>query len=152
MYIDESNNTMELIVPDDQLAKAIGRRGQNVRLAAQLTGWRIDIHSETKHIEMMEQARNEIGRIATIDEGQLEILISSGFQSANEVADADLAEVQEFSEIDDAAAQSVIDGADAVVEALVMEEAERRNTVEDLPEEVDVPQEPTDDLPERSGR
>ena len=99
---------------------------------------------------MMEQARNEIGPIA-IDEGQLEILISSGFQSANEVADADLAEIAGILEIDDAAAQSVIDGADAVVEALVMEEAERRNTVEDLPEEVDVPQEPTDDLPEEAG-
>ena len=98
----------------------------------------------------MEQARNEIGRIATIDEGQLEILISR-VQSANEVADADLAEIAGILEIDDAAAQSVIDGADAVVEALVMEEAERRNTVEDLPEEVDVPQEPTDDLPEEAG-
>lgn len=145
VYIDESNNTMELIVPDDQLAKAIGRRGQNVRLAAQLTGWRIDIHSETKHIEMIEQARNEIGRISTIDEGQLEILISSGFQSANEVADADLAEIAGILEIDDAAAQSVIDGADTVVEALVMEEAQQRNVVDELPEEADaLPEEPVD--------
>jgi N utilization substance protein A len=156
VYIDESNNTMELIVPDDQLAKAIGRRGQNVRLAAQLTGWRIDIHSETKHMDMMDQARNEIGRIATIDEAQLEILIGSGFQSANEVADADVAEIAGILELEDTDAQSVIDGADAVVEALVMEEAERRNMPQEaLPIEADVdaseeelPSEPSPEMEE----
>jgi N utilization substance protein A len=155
VYIDESNNTMELVVPDDQLAKAIGRRGQNVRLAAQLTGWRIDIHSETKHIEMMDQARNEIGRIACIDEGQLEVLIGSGFQSASEVADSDVSEIVGILELDEAAAQQVIDDADATVTALIMEEAERRNSpVDELPEEPaeetfeqDVALDEDDDLP-----
>src|SRR5215471_2413104 len=47
VIIDEANHAMELIVPDDQLSLAIGRRGQNVRLAAQLTGWKLDINSET---------------------------------------------------------------------------------------------------------
>ena len=46
--IDAGSHTMELIVPDDKLSLAIGKKGQNVRLASQLTGWRIDIHSETK--------------------------------------------------------------------------------------------------------
>ena len=45
---------MDVIVPDDQLSLAIGRRGQNVRLAVQLTGWRIDIKSETKMREIAE--------------------------------------------------------------------------------------------------
>ena len=47
VLIDEANHAMEIIVPDDQLSLAIGRRGQNVRLAAQLTGWKLDINSET---------------------------------------------------------------------------------------------------------
>ncbi len=52
VIIDEQEKSMDVIVPDDQLSLAIGRRGQNVRLAVQLTGWRIDIKSETKMREI----------------------------------------------------------------------------------------------------
>lgn len=51
IYIDDENRAMEIIVADDQLSLAIGKRGQNVRLAARLTGWRIDIKSETRAAE-----------------------------------------------------------------------------------------------------
>jgi N utilization substance protein A len=51
VYVDEDNRGMEIVVADDQLSLAIGKRGQNVRLAARLTGWRIDIKSETKIAE-----------------------------------------------------------------------------------------------------
>lgn len=56
VLVDEQNHTMQIVVPDDQLSLAIGRRGQNVRLAAQLTGWKIDITSETKVAEEREVA------------------------------------------------------------------------------------------------
>jgi N utilization substance protein A len=127
VYINESNNTMELVVPDDQLAKAIGRRGQNVRLAAQLTGWRIDIHSEAKHQDMLDAAQNEIARVACLDDEQVELLVRSGFQSAQEVSDAELAEIAGILEVDEDAARQVIEDADAVVGALIMEEAEKRS-------------------------
>ncbi len=52
IYIDEETKAMEIIVADDQLSLAIGKRGQNVRLAARLTGWRIDIKSETRAAEV----------------------------------------------------------------------------------------------------
>jgi N utilization substance protein A len=48
VYVDDENSSMEIIVPDDQLSLAIGKRGQNVRLAAKLTGWKIDIKTETR--------------------------------------------------------------------------------------------------------
>ena len=128
VYIDEGSHTMELIVPDDQLARAIGRRGQNVRLAAQLTGWRIDIHSETKHVEMLDVARQELVRIEALDEDQVEILIRAGFQSAQEVADAEPPEIQAVLGGDEDAANTVIASADLVVGALIMEEAERRKS------------------------
>lgn len=128
VYIDEANHTMELIVPDDQLAKAIGRRGQNVRLAAQLTGWRIDISNEQRHAEMIEEARDEIGRIALLDETQVEYLLGAGFQSAQEVADSDGAEVGSILGLDEEEAQKIVDAADDVVGQLIMEEAERRRT------------------------
>ncbi|WP_243371167.1 transcription termination factor NusA [Geotalea sp. SG265] len=51
VYVDEENRAMEIVVADDQLSLAIGKRGQNVRLAAKLTGWRIDIKSETRVAE-----------------------------------------------------------------------------------------------------
>ena len=51
LYVDEENRSMEIIVADDQLSLAIGKRGQNVRLAAKLTGWKIDIKSETRAAE-----------------------------------------------------------------------------------------------------
>jgi transcription termination/antitermination protein NusA len=51
IYIEEENRAMEIVVADDQLSLAIGKRGQNVRLAARLTGWRIDIKSETRAAE-----------------------------------------------------------------------------------------------------
>src|SRR6478752_6286471 len=54
VVIDAETHTMELIVPDDKLSLAIGKKGQNVRLASQLTGWRIDIHSESKVRELEE--------------------------------------------------------------------------------------------------
>jgi N utilization substance protein A len=120
---------MELVVPDDQLAKAIGRRGQNVRLAAQLTGWRIDIFSEAKHADMLGAARNEIARVGPLDEQQVEILVRSGFQSAQELADAEAGEVAAILEIEAEAAQVIVQGADEIVGKLIMEEANRRKTV-----------------------
>jgi transcription termination/antitermination protein NusA len=128
VYIDDGNHTMELIVPDDQLAKAIGRRGQNVRLAAQLTGWRIDIFSETKHAAVLDSARNELGRITALDDEQVEILVRSGFQSAQELSDADGEEVAAILEVEADAGRLVIEGADQVVTSLIMEEAAKRQS------------------------
>ena len=56
VYIDEENRHMEMVVADDQLSLAIGKKGQNVRLASKLTGWKIDIKSESR----MEKISNEI--------------------------------------------------------------------------------------------
>ena len=131
VYIDDGNHTMELIVPDDQLAKAIGRRGQNVRLAAQLTGWRIDIYSETKHAAVLDAARNELSRLNVLEEEQVELLVRSGFQSAQELSDADAEEVAAILEIDLDAGQAVIDSADQVVTSLIMEEAAQRQVPAD---------------------
>src|SRR5258708_3427482 len=63
VIIDAGSHTMELVVPDDKLSLAIGKRGQNVRLASQLTGWGIDIRSESKVREMEQRSRVSMAAI-----------------------------------------------------------------------------------------
>ncbi|MGE6763214.1 transcription termination factor NusA [Corallococcus interemptor] len=88
VIIDEANHAMELIVPDDQLSLAIGRRGQNVRLAAQLTGWKLDINSESRVREMREFASRSLGALPGVNEMLVETLYAHGFRQARDVADA----------------------------------------------------------------
>ncbi len=88
VIIDEANHAMELIVPDDQLSLAIGRRGQNVRLAAQLTGWKLDINSESRVKEMREFANKSLGALPGISEILIETLYAHGFRQARDIAEA----------------------------------------------------------------
>ena len=90
VVIDEDDNRIEVVVPDDQLSLAIGRRGQNVRLASQLTGHQIDIMteadaSERRQKEFMERSemfQNELD----VDETLSQLLVAEGFTSLEEVA------------------------------------------------------------------
>src|SRR6266851_4433301 len=86
VLLDEQNKAMEIIVPDDQLSLAIGRRGQNVRLAAQLTGWKLDINSETRVKEMREFANRSLGALPAVTEMLIETLYAHGFRQAKDVA------------------------------------------------------------------
>src|SRR5690606_41774948 len=77
ILIDEANGAMEIIVPDDQLSLAIGRRGQNVRLAAQLTGWKLDINSESRVREMREFAQRSLSQLPGMTDTLVEVLYRS---------------------------------------------------------------------------
>jgi N utilization substance protein A len=76
------------VVADDKLSLAIGKKGQNVRLASQLTNWRIDIHSETKMREAEERARASLAAIEGTTPEILEALLRAGWGSAEAVARA----------------------------------------------------------------
>ena len=89
VLVDEENHTMQIVVPDDQLSLAIGRRGQNVRLAAQLTGWKIDITSETKVAEEKQVAWASLSRIEGVSDIVVQTLYNHGFRKAADVMDAD---------------------------------------------------------------
>src|SRR6478609_658752 len=88
VIIDEANHAMEIIVPDDQLSLAIGRHGQNVRLAAQLTGWKLDINSETRVREMRDFATKSLSALPGMNEMLIETLYAHGFRQAKDVAEA----------------------------------------------------------------
>jgi N utilization substance protein A len=134
VYIDEHTHCMELIVPDDQLSKAIGRRGQNVRLAAQLTGWRIDIYSESRHQEINDQARAELSRIESLEEESVEQLIRHGFRTAQELTDAEPYEIASILNVDEDRAEELVSQADKVLEQLIIEEAEAKRVAREQAE------------------
>ena len=94
VIIKESEKTMEVIVPDDQLSLAIGKRGQNVRLAAQLSGWNIDVLSETRLEDLATRTKKTLSRILEISESDAMIFYSHGFRTFEEVAHADLEKFQ----------------------------------------------------------
>lgn len=126
VVLDEDTRTMELIVPDDQLSLAIGRRGQNVRLAAQLTGWRIDIHSESKLKAMNEVARTELALITDINEDYREILIRYGFRTIADVADSDPEDLVETLGISPELSQRVVDMADEILTERMRKELDEK--------------------------
>jgi transcription termination/antitermination protein NusA len=88
VLIDAGTHTMELVVPDDKLSLAIGKKGQNVRLASQLTGWRIDIHSETKVREMELRSKQSLASIEGVSAELAETFYREGWRSAAEIAGA----------------------------------------------------------------
>lgn len=105
VVIDEDNNRIEVVVPDDQLSLAIGRRGQNVRLASQLTGWNIDILTEEVESERRTQEFNKLSGMfieaLNVEEVIAHLLVTEGFTSIEEVAYVpveDLAQIEGFDE------------------------------------------------------
>src|SRR5215211_437812 len=136
VIIDEANHAMELIVPDDQLSLAIGRRGQNVRLAAQLTGWKLDINSESRVKEMREFANKSLGALPGVSDILIETLYAHGFRQARDIAEANPEVLAQIPGIDvakipamqEAAKSRMID--DAAELARLEEERERARQAE----------------------
>lgn len=94
VLVNESEHSMQIVVPDDQLSLAIGRRGQNVRLAAELTGWKIDIVSETKINQEKDLAWASLSRIEGLSEFQLQTLYNYGFRKPEDVVSTELSYFQ----------------------------------------------------------
>ena len=105
VLMDEAKNKTEVVVPDDQLSLAIGRRGQNVKLASQLTGWEIDIMTETEESERRQKEtreRTELFKLALdVDDVIAHLLVAEGYGSVEDVSETaveDLATVEGFDE------------------------------------------------------
>jgi transcription termination/antitermination protein NusA len=140
VLMDVGAHTMQLIVPDEKLSLAIGKKGQNVRLASQLTGWRIDIHSASKVMEMEQRARQSLAAIAGTSPELAEAMFKAGWRSAAEVAEAKPDELTAMPGLGTApAAQAFITAAAAAAEIekvrLAEEAAARAATEARLAEE-----------------
>ena len=105
VVLDEEEKKVEIVVPDEQLSLAIGRRGQNVRLACQLTGWDIDILTEGSESERRQSEMKNISQLfidtLNVDEVIAQVLVTEGFSSLEAVAYvpiSDLIEIEGFDE------------------------------------------------------
>ncbi len=118
VLIDERNETIELIVPDDQLSLAIGRRGQNVRLASQLVSWKIDIHPESKISEFKDELRYFLTQHMTaLDSEQVEFMFKLGFHSAENIINADASELLAVPDLDQETAEALQEVCEDLLEA-----------------------------------
>ena len=105
IVVDEDSHTMDIAVAEDQLSQAIGRGGQNVRLASQLTGWTLNVMDETQAEEKSESEAGELKRLFTeqldVDEEISVILVQEGFSSIEEIVyvpNSELLAIEEFDE------------------------------------------------------
>ncbi|MCB1440790.1 MAG: transcription termination/antitermination protein NusA, partial [Nitratireductor sp.] len=111
VVLDEEAQRIDVVVPDDQLSLAIGRRGQNVRLASQLTGWDIDIMTEQEESERRQQEftenTNAFMDALNVDEMVAQLLASEGFSSIEEVAYVDSDEISTIEGFDEGTAEEL---------------------------------------------
>ncbi len=130
VVIDEEDNRIEVVVPDEQLSLAIGRRGQNVRLASQLSGWSIDImteeqESERRQKEFLERSTLFMGAL-DVDEMIAQLLVAEGFQSLEEVGYVALDEITSIEGFDEDTAVELQTRAREYLERLAQEQDAKR--------------------------
>jgi len=130
VVIDEANDRIEVVVPDEQLSLAIGRRGQNVRLASQLSGWAIDIlteeqESERRQVEFKE--RSELFMVGLdVDEMIAQLLVSEGFETMEEVGYVAIDDLTSIEGFDAETAEELQTRAREYLEKIAKEQNEKR--------------------------
>ncbi|HEY1629734.1 MAG TPA: transcription termination factor NusA [Rhizomicrobium sp.] len=143
VVLDEDTHRVEVVVPDEQLSLAIGRRGQNVRLASQLTGWQIDILTEAEESERRQKEFSERTALfieaLDVDETVAQLLASEGFATVEDVAYVPLDELAAIEGFDEDTAQELQTRAVEHIEARNKEMDDKRKAlgVEDPVIEVD---------------
>jgi N utilization substance protein A len=130
VVLDEDTNRIEVVVPESQLSLAIGRRGQNVRLASQLTGWDIDIVTEQEESERRQKEFAERSQVfmdtLDVDEVIAQLLVTEGFASVEEVAYVELSEIAHIEGFDENTANEIQTRAREYLEKIEAERDARR--------------------------
>jgi transcription termination/antitermination protein NusA len=129
VIVDESDHRMELVVPDEKLSLAIGRKGQNVRLAAQLTGWKLDIISDSKFRQMEDEALVVLKEIDGVDEDLAKSIFRLGFRALEEISEAAVEELAQIEGVEtEERAAELKRAADATTERLRRERIQRASS------------------------
>lgn len=130
VVLDEENNKIEVVVPDEQLSLAIGRRGQNVRLASQLSGWDIDILTEAEESERRQNEFHSRSQMFVealdVDEVIAHLLVTEGFSSIEQVAFVPVDDLTDIEGFDEEVAEELRERARGFLEKRDQELASRR--------------------------
>jgi N utilization substance protein A len=123
VLVDEADQTMEVVVPDDQLSLAIGKRGQNVRLSSKLSGWNLDVTSETSYTAALKEAYNSMLQLDGVGEATASNLYQQGFRSMEEVAQASPSDLTQVGGIGEEKARKIVESA---IQHMKAKEADER--------------------------
>ncbi|HJO63648.1 MAG TPA: transcription termination factor NusA, partial [Desulfobacterales bacterium] len=118
VIIDEANRSMEVIVPDESLSVAIGKHGQNVRLASRLTGWRLDVTSESRYSQAMQYGYDSLIALPGIGVSSADALYEKGFFSVEELSQSTVEDLIQIRGIAEDKAKKLIEAAKETVERL----------------------------------
>jgi N utilization substance protein A len=153
VIIDEGSRGMEVIVPDDSLSVAIGKRGQNVRLASRLTGWHLDVKSETDYNQDMKDGYDSLLSLPEMTTGLADALYEKGLYSADELASCSVEELMQVRDLSEAEATALIESAQSYVlekenaveeeDSDTADESGEETAAEESPDTADDPQEET---------
>ena len=117
VVVDESNRSMEVVVADEVLSLAIGRRGQNVRLASKLTGWKIDVKPESQYNESLKTGYRSLLDVVGVADVSADTLFQAGYTSAESLAEADVDSLVKLPGMDAERAASLIEAANSYMHA-----------------------------------
>lgn len=132
VFIEEEATAMELIVPNDQLSLAIGRGGQNVRLAAQLTGWNLDIISEARLDEIKKEAKRLLLEKSDFPEGLIDTLFALGYNKLEHIAKVDPVELSQLPGFGMENAEKIVSEAQRILRLSHQEEEDRMHEEQNL--------------------
>jgi N utilization substance protein A len=111
VIVSEGEKSMEVVVPDDQLSLAIGKRGQNVRLASKLSGWHLDVTSESNYNRALKETYDSLLQLEGVGEKTALALYQGGFRSAEELAGAQVADLMQLADIAEEKATKIVESA-----------------------------------------
>jgi N utilization substance protein A len=132
VIIDEDSHAMEVIVPDESLSIAIGKRGQNVRLASKLTGWNLDVQSESHYNEVLKNGYDSLVSLPGVGINLANSLIEKGFTSADEISSATASDLMQIKGIAKEKAEKLIDSATEAISKV--DDNNDKSTEKDNPE------------------
>jgi N utilization substance protein A len=136
VIIDEDNRSMEVIVPDEYLSIAIGKKGQNVRLASKLAGWHLDVKNETRYSQAMQIGYDSLVALPGVGIGLADALYESGFYSAEEISRATIEDLIQIRGIGEEKAEKLLEAARV---AIMLSEEDNSAEPDSEPTTVDEP-------------
>ena len=142
VIVDETNKSMEVVVSDDQLSLAIGRKGQNVRLAARLTGWKLDVTGESSYNQILKDGYLSLLDLPDVGEKLATDLYERGFRSAEDLAMTTVQDVLPIQDMTEERAEALIENAANHIKkeepvAALMDNDEQKEDSDPLPEQPD---------------